>query len=126
MSIPFHSLVPLIHVGSVPKSIAFYERLGFEVPYSYKAENETELSWAFLKCGGASLMLARATQAVVAAQQRVEFALYVNDVDAKHGELVAAGVKAGPVEHPFFRPRGQFRVEDPDGYVILVQSPERS
>lgn len=125
MSIEFHSLVPLIHVRNVPKSIAFYQRLGFDVPYSYKGENEAEMSWAFLKSGGASLMLALATEPVVAAQQRVQFAMYVTDLEGKHRELVAAGVKAGPIDRPFFRPRGQFKLEDPDGYVIMVQTPER-
>ena len=126
MSIPFHSLVPLVHVRSVPKSIAFYERLGFDVPYSYKGNDEPELSWAFLKSGGASLMLALATEPVVAAQQRVQIALYVNDIEGKHREILDAGVKAGPIEHPFFRPRGQFTLQDPDGYAISVQTPERS
>ncbi|HEX9164144.1 MAG TPA: VOC family protein [Thermoanaerobaculia bacterium] len=124
-AIPFESLVPLVHVRNVPASIAFYERLGYTVAYSYKADNEKELSWAFLKSGGASMMLGLATAPVAAAQQSIVPAMYVTDVDAKHRELTAAGVTVGPVEKPFFRPQGQFRVQDPDGYVILVQSPAR-
>ncbi len=40
-----------------------------------------------------------------------------------HDELVAAGVEAGEVEHPFYMPSGEFRVVDPDGYVLLVGQP---
>ncbi len=125
MTIPFHSLIPLIHVRSVPASVAFYGKLGFELAYSHKGESEKEMSWALVRSGGAQVMLALATEPVVASQQRVVIALYVSDVDAKHKEIVAAGVKAGPVEKPFFRPRGHFRIEDPDGYVINVTYPER-
>jgi hypothetical protein len=60
MSIPFHSLVPLMHVRSVPVSTAFYEKLGFRVVSSLKEENEAEIS------------------------------IYVPDVEAKHREIVAA------------------------------------
>jgi hypothetical protein len=61
----------------------------------------------------------------LASQQAVIFAMYVKDVEAKHKELVAAGVPAGPIERPFFRPGGHFRIEDPDGYVINVTYPDR-
>jgi catechol 2,3-dioxygenase-like lactoylglutathione lyase family enzyme len=125
MSIPFHSLVPLMHVRGVPVSTAFYEKLGFRVVSSHKEEPETEISWAFLQSGGAALMLARATAPVIAGEQAVILAMYVPDVEAKHREIVAAGISPGPVEHPFFRPKGHFRIEDPDGYVINVTYPER-
>jgi len=123
--IPFHSLIPLIHVGSVPSSVAFYERLGFRLGYSHQGKDEPEISWALMQSGGAQVMLALATEPVVASQQRIVIALYVSDVEAKHKEIVAAGVKPGPVEKPFFRPRGHFRIDDPDGYVINVTHPER-
>ena len=41
-------------------------------------------------------------------------------VQALHDELEAAGVVVGAVEHPFYMPAGEIRLEDPDGYVLLV------
>ena len=30
------------------------------------------------------------------------------------------GVKVGPVKYPFYSPRGEFRVDDLDGYTLFV------
>ena len=46
--------------------------------------------------------------------------LYASDVEAYRTELLADGVQAGVVEYPFWAPRGEFRIEDPDGYVVMV------
>ena len=32
----------------------------------------------------------------------------------------AAGVEVGEVKRPFYMPAGEFRVADPDGYVLLI------
>jgi hypothetical protein len=29
-------------------------------------------------------------------------------------------VDAGPIQSPFWAPRGEFRVIDPDGYVLMI------
>jgi len=34
--------------------------------------------------------------------------------------LVECGVNAGPIQYPFYAPGGEFRVTDPDGYVLMV------
>ena len=34
-----------------------------------------------------------------------------------------AGVAGGEIKSPFYAPRGEFRVEDPDGYVLMVDAP---
>jgi len=34
--------------------------------------------------------------------------------------VLAAGVVAGEMTYPFYRPKGEFRVSDPDGYVLMV------
>jgi hypothetical protein len=65
-------------------------------------------------------MLAKAGEPVVSSQQAVLFYLYVEDVAAKHEELRAGGVPAGDINYPFFAPRGEFRVTDPDGYVLMI------
>ena len=46
--------------------------------------------------------------------------LLVSDVQALHAELRSAGIDVGEIERPFYMPAGEFRVVDPDGYVLLV------
>jgi len=72
------------------------------------------------KVGRAHLMLAKASEAVDPAQQAVLFYVYCEDVAAFRSKLIEAGVDAGPVQHPFYAPRGEFRVTDPDGYVLMI------
>jgi predicted enzyme related to lactoylglutathione lyase len=114
------SLVPLAHVASVSDSIAFYRKLGFEVRNTFAPDGRTEPTWALLETGEARLMLALASEPVVANQQAVLFYLYCDDVGATRAALRHSGVDVGPIEYPFYAPRGEFRVGDPDGYVLMI------
>jgi Glyoxalase/Bleomycin resistance protein/Dioxygenase superfamily. len=114
------ALVPMAYVRSVPESIAFYHRLGFEVGHTNTLEGETEPNWAWLQSHRAQLMLARATAPVVASEQAVLFYVYCADVEAFRAGLLEAGIEAGPIRNPFSAPRGEFRVTDPDGYILMV------
>src|SRR4051812_42325969 len=78
MPIPFRSLTPFAFVRDVAASIAFYRTLGFEVANTFAAEGTGEATWAWLKSDGAQLMIARATEPVLAEQQAVFFYLYVD------------------------------------------------
>lgn len=112
------SLVPMAFVADVARSVEFYGRLGFEVVNT--VEHAGRLSWAMLKSGQARLMFSIASDPVDAAQQAVLFYLYTADVAATQAELRGRGVKVGDVTHPFYMPKGEVRVEDPDGYVLLI------
>ena len=68
----------------------------------------------------AQLMLARASHPVEAAEEAILFYAYGRDVPAMHAELGAAGVAVSPITRPFYAPRGEFRVTDPDGYAIMI------
>ncbi|HET8945602.1 MAG TPA: VOC family protein [Candidatus Polarisedimenticolia bacterium] len=114
------ALVPMAYVRSVQDSIAFYRRFGFEVGNTNTLPGETEPNWAWLQSHRAQLMLARATSPVVASDQAVLFYVYVADVEAFRAGLLEAGMEAGPIRQPFYAPRGEFRVTDPDGYVVMV------
>ncbi len=117
MSKPLTNLVPLLYVADPERSIAFYARLGFEVPHKL-VENE-RVRWACLRNGGAQLMVSLASAPVVAEEQAVLFYIYTPDVRGRHAGLQAAGVTVGPIETPFWSPRGEFRVADPDGYALM-------
>lgn len=114
------SLVPMAHVADVAASIAFYAALGFEVGGSFTPPGGEEASWVSLRSGGAELMLARASEPVVASQQAVLFYLYCEDVEAMRERAQSAGLTPGPIATPFYNPRGEFRLVDPDGYVVMV------
>jgi hypothetical protein len=117
---PLHTLVPMIHVRSVRLSTEFYQKLGFVERNTHTPPERVHPVWAWLASGDAHLMLAEADEPVDATKQAVLFYLYSSDVAVFRNELIAAGVDAGPIKHPFYAPRGEFRVTDPDGYVFMV------
>jgi predicted enzyme related to lactoylglutathione lyase len=114
------SLIPLAHVRSVPESIAFYQKLGFEVGNTFVPESQTEPTWAWLESNGARMMVAKAGEQVVPEQQAVLFYLYCDDVPAARSRFERAGLPVGRIEYPFYAPRGEFRVTDPDGYTLMI------
>jgi catechol 2,3-dioxygenase-like lactoylglutathione lyase family enzyme len=116
--VPIDALTAYAHVDDVGRSIEFYRRLGLEVESTHTVEDR--LVWVLVTRDDARLMLASADGPVDAANQAVLFYCWTPDVRALHDELAAAGVAVGPLTHPFYMPAGEFRVEDPDGYVLLV------
>ena len=112
------ALVPLAHVADVRKSVEFYQLLGFTV--KNVVEREGQVQWAWLQNGGADLMIARSARPMNPGAQDILFYVYTPDVVAYRSELEAKGVKVGPVKYPFYSPRGEFRVDDVDGYTLFV------
>jgi catechol 2,3-dioxygenase-like lactoylglutathione lyase family enzyme len=114
------SLVPLVQVRNLRRSVDFYRTLGFAEENTHTPEGGSEPVWAWLTSGGAQIMLAQAGEPVDAEKQAVLFYLYSPDVPGFRNMLIEAGVDAGPIQHPSYAPRGEFRVTDPDGYVLMV------
>ena len=46
--------------------------------------------------------------------------LYAGDLVAYRNHLAADGIKVGPIEYPSYMPMGEFGIEDPDRYSVLV------
>jgi hypothetical protein len=57
---------------------------------------------------------------VIPAQQGALFYVYCDDLPAKHAELAGKGLAVGPIEKPFYAPRGECRLSDPDGYTLML------
>ncbi len=114
------NLTPMVHVADLERSISFYERLGFRVENTFTPPDAPGPTWAWLELGSARLMLAKASEPVIPEQQAVLFYLYYDDVVATHAELRAAGVAVGELSYPFYCPRGEFPVTDPDGYCLML------
>ena len=114
------ALVPMVFVADVERSIAFYRHLGFEVGNTFAADDATKPTWAWLQSGEAQLMLAAASHPVVAEPQGVLFYVYTEDVASARASLIEAGLGPGVITTPFYAPRGEFRLVDPDGYTVMV------
>ena len=120
MSHGLKNLVALAYVADVARSVAFYESIGFEVGNTHDAGDGSGPDWAALEHGNAALMLGRANGPFDAAQQAVLFYLYYDDIVATRARLVAKGLACGEMKHPFYCPKGEFRLVDPDGYVLML------
>ena len=120
MTAPYDRLVAMAHVRNVARSIEFYEKLGFEAVNTFTPPDTGEPSWAYLTGGGAQLILTIAEPPAPTGAPGILFYLYGPDVRGIHAQVVEAGLTPGPIEQPFYSPLGEFRVEDPDGYVIVV------
>jgi predicted enzyme related to lactoylglutathione lyase len=114
------ALVAMAHVADVRAAADFYAKLGFEAIGSFTPPGEEALAWVSLRSGNAQLMLTLASEPVLPAQQGVLFYVYCADVAAMRASLAEAGLEPGEITKPFFNPEGEFRLVDPDGYVVLV------
>ncbi len=122
---PIDALTAYAHVADVERSVTFYRLLGLEVQSRY--ESGGRLVFALMAgradapgAAGARLMLALASGPIDAGSQAVLFYCWTPDVEGLHAELAAAGVEVEPIKHPPHMQAGEFRMEDPDGYVVLV------
>ena len=112
-------LTPMAFVANVQRSVDFYKLLGMEVRGQLKTSSG-DLRWAHVACEQAQLMLARATEPVVPSQQAVLFYLYSPNLVALREHLMVAGVGVSVITYPDYMPKGEVRVEDPDGYTLLI------
>lgn len=124
-SAPIRGIVAMIHVASVERSAEFYRLLGFEIGNT--VPHEGPLQWAWLYAPrvedwrlGPNLMLARSGRPLNPGAQDVLFYLYATDLVALRNELLAHGVKASEISYPFYLPKGEFRITDPDGYCLMI------
>lgn len=122
--IHLRGLVPIARVADVARSIDFYRQLGFELLNTF--ESDGRLAWASLANGGAHLMLSRSAQPMSSGERDVFLYLYAHNVAEYRNELLACGVNAGPMTFPFYMKDGEFRIDDPDGYVLLVGQAEET
>jgi predicted enzyme related to lactoylglutathione lyase len=112
--------VALAYVADVRASMAFYEQIGFEVGNTHADPQDGEIVWAALERGNAALMLGKAGDPVVPEQQAVLFYLYYDDIAATHAALAEKGLPVGEMNYPFYCPKGEFRLRDPDGYCLML------
>ena len=49
MTVAIRSVVAMVHVSNVPRSMEFYRKLGFEVGNTFVPEGQSEPSWAWME-----------------------------------------------------------------------------
>lgn len=122
---PISGLVPMIHVGDVERSAEFYRLLGFEIGNYVPPAGPMHWAWLYAPKAadwkrGPNLMLTRSACPIDASAQEVLFYLYAVDLKSLRSRLLAKGVKAGEISYPDYLPNGEFRVQDPDGYTLMI------
>jgi catechol 2,3-dioxygenase-like lactoylglutathione lyase family enzyme len=122
---PISGLVPMIHVADMERSVTFYRRLGFEI--GNRVPKTGPIGWAWLYTPSApdwkrapNLMLTCSERPIDAGAQDVLFYLYARDLEGLRRDLLAQGVVVSAVTYPEYLPDGECRVEDPDGYVLML------
>lgn len=111
------SMVPMVCVSDVPRSVAFYQQaLGFQVLNTY--EHEGQLNWAFLRSDPVELMLVAGEEPFGDRQCRdVILYFYPTDIETLHMNLMQQGFPVGELSATFYGMK-EFRLEDPDGYEL--------
>jgi hypothetical protein len=114
----------MAHVADVAGSISWYAKLGFVAEHTLTAEGKP-MQWAHLRNGGANLMLVRSDRPMNPGAQDVLFYLYADGVAAYRQTLIAQGLQPSELTYPPYAKHGEFRLDDPDGYCLLVGDTEQ-
>ena len=123
MAAATRSLVAFAHVASVERSVCFYADLGFKVANTVVPDGQSAPVWAWLESEKASLMVGLASGTIDASQQAILFYLYFDDIEQTRYALMQLGHSPGVITYPFYMPGGECRLEDPDGYVLILAQP---
>jgi predicted enzyme related to lactoylglutathione lyase len=114
-----HRLAPFAHVADVGRSIDFYAPLGFKPVFVAKGDDGKPY-WAHVKSGTGSVLFGLADAPVSRTEQGIMFYMYCEDIARLRHRLLDAGAQVSEIRHPPYMQEGEIRVEDPDGYAILI------
>lgn len=112
-------LIPMAQVADVQRSVDFYRLLGMEVRGNLRNPSG-KFQWVHLGCDHAEVMFTQTSEPVMASQQSVLFYFYSPQLVQLREHLLSHGVTVSGVTYPSYMPKGEIRVEDPDGYVLLI------
>lgn len=133
--------VAMVHVEDVDAAAKFYELLGFQIESRY-VRHDGAANFIGLRWAQAELFLTRSSGPIIPSQQAVLFYMYTTDVRAMRDHLIRHKLQDGGIPpglrkagqegnmpdrhavysicHPFYMPHGELRVQDLDGYTILI------
>jgi catechol 2,3-dioxygenase-like lactoylglutathione lyase family enzyme len=107
-------LIPMLPVSSMPRSVEFYEKLGFTV------ENRNDgWGWAMLRFDECRLMVDQSINLHRGIPRMGVIYLYPDDLPGYHERLKANGVAVPDLDETFYG-MSEFRLEDPDGNRLWI------
>lgn len=107
-------LISMLPVASMPASIEFYRKLGFDV----ETRNDG-WGWAMLCFGECRLMLDQSINLHPGAPRQSVLYLYPDDIREYHQQVRGNGVAAPDLETAFYG-LTEFRIDDPDGNRLWI------
>lgn len=107
-------LIPMLPVKSMPASVEFYRKLGFEVE-----RREDRWGWAMLVSGECRVMLDESINLHPDAPRQSVLYLYPEKIAEYHAQVRANGVTIPDLETTFYG-MTEFRLDDPDGNRLWI------
>jgi catechol 2,3-dioxygenase-like lactoylglutathione lyase family enzyme len=107
-------LTPMLPVKSMPESLAFYQKLGFEVE-----QRNDDWGWAMLRFDECRLMLDQSINIHPGALRQFIVYLYPSDIREYHREVRSNGLQVPDLDVTFYG-LTEFRIEDPDGNRLWI------
>ncbi len=102
-------VVPMLPVRSMPASVEFYQKLGFDVE-----RRDDKWGWALLRADGCHLMLDQSINRHPETPRQTVVYFYPGDIATYHHQVRTAGLAAPEPKLTFYGMR-EFRLDDPDG-----------
>lgn len=107
-------LIPMLPVASLPASVDFYRKLGFDVE-----QRNDDWRWAMLRFGECRLMLDESINVHPGMPRSNVLYLYPDDISGFHRQVRATGLAVPDLETTFYG-MTEFRIEDPDGNRLWI------
>ena len=102
-------LIPMLPVKSMPKSAAFYQKLGFDIE-----DRNDDWGWAMLKFGDCRLMVDQSINIDRDSVRQNVLYLYPEDIVEYHAFVRKNGLEVSELNVTFYG-MTEFRLDDPDG-----------
>ncbi len=107
-------LIPMLPVKSMPASIEFYQKLGFNVE-----RREDGWGWAMLRFDECRVMVDQSINGRPKAPRQSVLYLYPENIEKYHAQVRSAGLVVPDLNVTFYGMK-EFRIEDPDGNRLWI------
>lgn len=122
-AVPTMTVVPLLWVKNIEKSIRFYEEIGFEISETWKPKEKIE--WCRIEFHDAALMLQQTsnseTQQQISEDNGIQLYFITDDVEVVYHQIRTRGIEVSPPKIEFYGMKQVF-VTDPDGRTLCFES----
>ena len=107
-------LIPMLPVRSMPASVEFYQKLGFDIE-----QRNDDWRWAMLCFGECRLMVDQSINVHPEMPRASVLYLYPDDISEYHKQVRGNGLDLPELEVSFYG-MTEFRIEDPDGNRLWI------